>query len=150
MALAFDGLATLLIQGRRYEEARELAEAFRQANPRDFRGPYFLAAALEGEKEMGPDIESLIEDALRVNPNFAAAWSLLGKVMLRAGRAADAIAPLERAVALRPDLAAARLQLAGAYRKLGRDADAQREFQSIRELKENPQQPPRLVYRRGR
>lgn len=151
LALAFDALATLLIQGRRYDAARQLASEFRRVNPRDFRGPYFLAAGLEGEKQTGAEIEDLLQESLRLNPSFAATWALLGKVLLRSEKPAEAIVPFERAVRLRPDLAAARLQLAEAYRKVGRDADAQREFQAVRELKEKERQPPpSLRYRRGR
>ena len=149
LALAFDALATLLIQGRRYDEAKQLAAEFRIANRSDFRGPYFLAAALEGEKQVGADIEGLLQESLRLNGSFAAAWALLGKVLLRSEKTLDAVAPLERAVTLRPDLAAARLQLAEAYRKLGRAGDAQREFQAVRELKEKERQPAtKLQYRR--
>ena len=151
LALAFDALATLLIQGRRYDEAKQLAVEFRIANPSDFRGTYFLAAALEGEKQVGADIEGLLQESLRLNGSFAAAWALLGKVLLRSDKTVDAVAPLERAIALRPDLAAARLQMAEAYRKLGRASDAQREFEAVRELKEKERQPPpKLQYRRLR
>jgi predicted Zn-dependent protease len=151
LAIAFDALATILIHARRYDEARELAGTFRKTSPRDYRGPYFAAAALEGEKQTGADIEALLRDSLVLNPNFAAAWALLGKVILRSERVADAVAPLERAVALRPDLVPARMQLAEAYRKLGRESDAAREFQAVRELNDKERQPPpRLQYRRGR
>jgi tetratricopeptide (TPR) repeat protein len=149
MAVAFDALATLLVQGKQFAAARKLAVAFRSANAADYRGPYFLAAALEGEKQTGRDIEAALRESIGLNPNFAAAWALLGKVILRAGRTRDAVPALERAVALRPDLAGAHLQLARAYRRLGRDSDAEREFQAVRQATENERRPkPTLVYRR--
>jgi len=151
LGLAFDALATILIQGKRFAEAREVATAFRAANTGDYRGPYFWAAALEGEKQVGADIEAALRESIALNPNFAAAWALLGKVILRAGRTLDAVPALERAVALRPELASAHLQLGQAYRKLERDSDAEREFELVRQANEKERTPkPSLVYRRKR
>ncbi|MDX1981211.1 MAG: tetratricopeptide repeat protein [Bryobacteraceae bacterium] len=147
--LAFDELATVLLLQKRFEDVRGLADQYRAAHPADYRGFYFAAAAREKAGE--PAIESLISESIRLNPNFAAAQALLGKVRLESGRAAEAIAPLERALQLRPDYTPAALHLAQAYRRAGRRADADRALQLLRELKDKESRPaPALRYHRGK
>ena len=146
--LAFDAQATILIQLRRFDEAKELAARFIEANPRDYRGHYFLAAAKDGLLE--PDAADAVRRSLELKPDFAASHALLGKIRLREGSLKAAAESLERAVRYRPDLTQAHLHLAQAYQKLGRAADAAREFAIVRELKEKEAEPrPSLQYHRG-
>ena len=48
--LAFDALATVLLQRNKFEEAKTWAARFVAAIPEDYRGYYFLAAAKDGWK----------------------------------------------------------------------------------------------------
>lgn len=146
--LAFDALATLLIQRVRLEEARDLSVRFIQANPADYRGHYFLASARAGLQEDGA--REALRQSLARNPNFAAAHALLGKLQLAADEFPAAAASLEQATRLRPDLVQAHLHLAQTYRKLGREDDALREFAIVAGLKRKEAQPkPSLLYHRG-
>jgi tetratricopeptide (TPR) repeat protein len=149
-ALAFDALATILIQLARFGDARTLATEFLQHNPSDYRGHYFFAAAAEGEDAPAGHILAALNESTARNSNFAAAHALAGKVLLRQGKARESVLALERATALRPDLVSAHLHLARAYRLTGNDAAAAREFEIVRELNAKGQQPvPSLLYRRG-
>ncbi|HEU0119583.1 MAG TPA: tetratricopeptide repeat protein [Bryobacteraceae bacterium] len=146
--LAYDALATILIQRGRFADARTLADEFRMAAPKDHRGWYFLAAALDGLNETG--VETAVRRALELEPRFAAAHALYGKWLLRQEQWQHAATELEQAARLRPDLVQAHLHLAQAYQKLGRADDAAREFQTVRALKEQEKIPrQRLLYHRG-
>lgn len=146
--LAFDALATVLVQGAKFEETKALSARFIQANPRDYRGYYFLASAKEGLREEGAS--EAVAQSLARKGDFAAAHALLGKLQLAAGADADAAVSLEKAVRYRPDLVQAHLLLVRAYRKLGREEDAKREFAMVTELnKQEARQKPSLLYHRG-
>jgi protein O-GlcNAc transferase len=150
-ALAFDALATLLVQLSRFDEARVLADGFVKVNPNDYRGPYFLAAARDGQQLEDAETLQLLAESLRRNERFAAAHALKGKVLLRRKNLAEAAASLQRAIALRPDLVQAHLHLARTYKESGDEPAAAREFEVVRQLKAKEQQPtPTLLYHRGR
>jgi tetratricopeptide (TPR) repeat protein len=149
-ALAFDALATIYLHQLRHAELKTLAEQFLKHNQLDYRGYYFLAAALEGLEEEPEEIHQLLNTSLQHNERFAAAYALRGKLFLRQGAIDQAISALQRAVQLRPDLAQAHLQLAQAYRKAGDEASAQRHFAVVREIKQRELVPrPSLRYRRS-
>ncbi|MGI8990233.1 MAG: tetratricopeptide repeat protein [Bryobacteraceae bacterium] len=148
--LAFDALAAVYLQVSDFENLTAVSQQFLKANPSDYRGYYYLAAAKEGSKQEGGEAENLLRASLLLNPNFAASHALLGKILLAGGRAAEAAAALEEATRLRPDYAPAHLYLANAYRKLGRSADAKKEFDAVRLMKEKERTPaPALSYHRG-
>ena len=147
-AIAFDALATVYLQAKRFGDLQALADGFRARNPQDYRGSYFAAAAVDG---LQGDAGALLAEAVRLNPDFAAAHALAGKRSLAAGATTAAIASLERALALRPDYSPAALHLAQAYQKAGRAADAARAYERVREIKANEQTPPpSLRYHRGK
>jgi len=149
--IAFDSLLTILNFRGKFEEARDLSERFTRTAPRDWRGHYHLAAAKDGLREEGKTIVPLIQKAIDLKPDLAAAHALLGKVALREGRLADAIPALEQAIRLRPDLVQAHLQLAQTYQKLGRTVEADKGFAMVRALKEKEAQPrEKLSYGRGK
>lgn len=149
--LAFDTLATVYLHSKRYEELKTLAADFRTVQPNDYRGPYFAAAALEASRQIDASVEALLAESIRLNPRFAAAYALLGKVRLQAGQYPAAIEALEKAQSLRPDYGPAALHLAQAYKQAGRDADAARQFKRVRELKEKEKEGPLgLRYHRGK
>jgi len=146
--LAFDALATVLVQRGKFEQAKELSSRFVKVNPSDYRGYYFLAAAKNGLMEEGA--REALRQSLARKADFAASHALLGKIQMAEGELAAAAASLEKATRYRPDLVQAHLHLAQTYRKLGREEDALREFATVKELKEKEAQPkPGLLYHRG-
>jgi tetratricopeptide (TPR) repeat protein len=149
LAVAFDALASMYVQTSRYEDAERLSAQFVAADPEDYRGYYYLAAALEGMKREPARVLEWLRQSTDRNPRFAAAYALSGKVMMGQERIEESVAQLKRATELRPDYSPAHLYLGNAYRKLGRDAEAAREFQTVRELKEKEDQIPSLRYHRG-
>jgi len=147
--LAFDALATVFIQTKRYEDAVRASERFEEGNPGDFRGYYYLAAGQDGLKVQPEESEKLLGRAIQLKPDFAASYALLGKIRLENDRASEAVPALEEAIRLRPDYSPAHYHLATAYRKLGRKEDSAREFQIVSGLKEKERQPvPALLYHR--
>jgi tetratricopeptide (TPR) repeat protein len=146
--IAFDALSTVYVHRSKFAVARALAVQFIAVNPGDYRGHYYLAAALDGLEEKGaPDA---LRQSLARNPGFAAAHALLGKIRLREGDLAAAIQSLREAIRLRADLTQAHLQLAQALQRAGRDAEAAREFDIVRGLKIKEAEPrPSLLFHRG-
>lgn len=149
--LAFDALGAVYLNTKRFEDGLRAAQSYLRDNPNDFRGYYYLAAARDGLKMETAESERLLAQAIRLRPEFAASHALLGKILLDADRAAEAVPSLEKAIQLRPDYSPAHYHLATAYRKLGRAQDAERSFRVFSELKEKERQPARaLRYRRGK
>ena len=146
--LAFDALATTLMQRGRLAEATLLAQRFIKAAPQDYRGWYFAAAAKEAFDEPGFEVD--VRRSIALGPQFAASRALLGKWLLKHDRVTEAAFELEQAARWRPDLVQAHLQLAQAYRRLGRHSDAAREFNIVSDLKEKEKAPrQRLLFHRG-
>ncbi|MBI2685667.1 MAG: tetratricopeptide repeat protein [Acidobacteria bacterium] len=146
--VCFDGLATVYLHTKRFDEMERAAVEQRKVNPRDFRGPYFEAVARNAREEK--DVETLLGESIRLNEGFAAAHALLGRVLLQRGEVARAIASLETAVRLRPAYPPALLNLAQAYKRAGRDGDAARTYDLLREANEKERQgKPALIYHRG-
>ena len=140
----------MYIQQSRFADAHKLATEFLKQNASDYRGYYFLAAAREGELLPPEETRALLTKSIGRNPSFAAAHALMGKVLLREEKTAEAATYLKKAVALRPDLVQAHLHLARALRLLGDEAAAAREFETVRLLKAKEQEPvPSLLYHRG-
>jgi Flp pilus assembly protein TadD len=71
---------------------------------------------------------------LALEPDNAEANLLLGKILVKQNKAAEAIKPLEKAVGLDPEDPIKHLQLARAYRQIGRQPEADREFAEIKRL----------------
>lgn len=149
MAVAFDALASLYLEAGNYEQLAAAAQQYLQANAFDYRGYYYLAAAKEHEKEKSQTAEALLNKAIGLNPDFAASFALLGKLLLQDGRAEEAARELEHAIQLRPDYRPAHLYLGNTYKKLGREGDAAHEFQLVRELNEKQSTQPSLRYHGG-
>ena len=149
MGLAFDALASLYLQTSEYAKLSVLSQQYLQRSPSDYRGYYYLAAAKEREKDDNPGAEQLLRRSLELNPNFAASYALLGKLLTEDNRLDEAVRELERAIQLRPDYPPAHLYLGNAYRKLGRDTDSTSEFELLRRINEQQRSRPSLVYHRG-
>ncbi|MGZ8992555.1 MAG: CHAT domain-containing protein [Burkholderiaceae bacterium] len=68
-----------------------------------------------------------IADSSR-SPDIALAWLTYGRALRLSGRAADAIAPLERAISILADVSPASVEVARTYDELGRARDDARQF----------------------
>ena len=150
LGTAFDALGGALLELTRYEELCDAARQYISNNPNDYRGYYYLAAGAEKLDGQSSEIQSSLRHCLELNPDFAAAHTLMGKVLLEAGNTNAAIGELERATHLRPDYSAAHLYLSRAYASAGRKQDAQRENAELARLNEQQSRPvPHLLYHRG-
>jgi len=127
--------------GTAYLRAGRNGDAFREfeteltAMPGDFWTIYYLAYILEAEGKLDPAREKL-GLALKLEPRSLECNSLLGKILLKQGKPADAVSPLEIAVAQNPDDSNTRFQLARAYQQSGRRKEAAREYAEVQRLKD--------------
>lgn len=147
---AFDALASAYLNSAAYETLLSEASAYSRAHPEDFRGFYYEASA-RVELALGPAAsESLLRRSIQLNPNFAAAHALLGRVLVERNHAQAAVPELEEAIRLRPGYTPAHLYLANAWRKLGKIDLARQESQTVAHLNEEESRSvPHLLYHRG-
>lgn len=148
-AVAFDGLASTYIGALDYIKLAAASQQYMDTNASDYRGYYYLATARDHEEQDNAETEKLLRKALELNPNFAASYALLGKVLLQQNRAAESVATLERSIQLRADYPPAHFYLGNAYRKLGRAAEAAREYEVVRKLNDERDSTPSLRYHQG-
>ena len=83
--------------------------------------------------------------AVRLESQFTEALIGLGKSLVSARRAQEAVAPLESAVKLEPGNPNAHYQLSFAYRRLGREQEAQKELAAYKETHEKSVQTQRAI-----
>ena len=126
------GLAHLKLAHNQEALANFAEEAKR--NPRDYLTLYHLAFTQEATDQLDPALQST-NIALQIDPQSTEANALLSKILSRQGKNADALPPLERAVAKDPNDPVKRYMLARLYRQLGRTTDANREFAEVQRLK---------------
>lgn len=127
-------LGVAYLRAARRPEAVSSFEQELRRLPRDFWTLYYLAYLDEAEGRLDTAGERL-KTALKVEPQSAEANALLGKILLRQGQAAAAVAPLEIAVTQNPGDSNTRFLLARAYQQSGRSKDAAREFAEVQRLK---------------
>jgi tetratricopeptide (TPR) repeat protein len=118
----------------RSQEAIACFERELRQSTQDFSTLYYLAYSheLSGKLDLA---RGRIEEALNLEPQSPEANALLGKVLFKQGKAAEAVAPLESAVAKDPADSEKRYLLARVYQQLGRRQDAAREFAEVQRLK---------------
>jgi tetratricopeptide (TPR) repeat protein len=114
--------------------AEEELARFARENPADASANYFYAVSV-WKQERAPDnpenahqVESLLERAVSLNPQYAPAYLELGKVRAARGDFAAAIQVLTKAVELDGNSADAHYQLGLAYKRNGEQAKAEQEF----------------------
>lgn len=147
---AFDALASAWLNSASYETLLKEAAEYSRAHPEDFRGFYYEASARVELALDAASAEALLRRSIQLNPNFAAAHALLGRVLVERNRTEAAIPELQEAIRLRPGYAPAHLYLANAWRKLGKADLAREESETIAKLNEEESRPvPHLLYHRG-
>lgn len=122
-------------------------ERFANLHPDNAWANYYYATVLwKGWK--GPEdvataakVGSLLENAIRLDPHFGAAFLQLGIVFSEENDVARAIASFQSAIESDPGMEEAHYRLGQAYRKAGETAKAQKEIQMYQQLaKESAQQ----------
>ncbi len=126
------GLAYLKLG--RNQEAITCFEKELSRTPRDFSTLYFLAYLHEADGNLIAALARL-DAGLKLEPQSAEGNSLLGKILIKQGKSAEALIPLQKAVAQDPHDPDKRYMLARVYQQLGRGEDAAREFAEVQRLK---------------
>jgi tetratricopeptide (TPR) repeat protein len=142
----FEPALSLLCQNFRqsseWPRLQETADRLIAVNPSFHEGHYYKALALihchpqtpsEGFLETA---RALLEQAVRLNPDFEDSRIALGKLLIDLGDVPGAIQHLEHAAALSPQRAEVYFHLAGAYRKNGQPKKqevALKQFQALKD-----------------
>ena len=95
---------------------------------------YYLALVLEADGN-AEAAEQRVRESLKLDPPNPEANALLGKILVKQNKPAEALKPLETAVAKDSTDPEKRYLLARAYQQLGRREDAAREFAAVQKLK---------------
>jgi tetratricopeptide (TPR) repeat protein len=114
--------------------ARQAFEKARNRSEHDAAAHLYLAW-LDEQDERLPDAQRHAERAVALE-DVAESRGLLGRIVLKQGKSADAIDHLARAVAAAPQNASWRFLLAQAYQRTGNAKAAATEFAEARRLKE--------------
>jgi tetratricopeptide (TPR) repeat protein len=114
------------------ENARREFEAELKIDPRNAGAEYVLGE-LGLQQRRWDEAEYHFRRATQLDPNFGEAYLELGRALVTSGHAAQAVAPLERAVKLEPGNPEGHYLLATAYRRAGRAQDANRELTAYRQ-----------------
>jgi tetratricopeptide (TPR) repeat protein len=126
------GLAMLKVG--RNKEAINAFEKELSKHPSDFSSRYYLAYLHELDGDLDSALKG-VEAALKLEAQSPEANALLGKILIKRNKPAEAIGPLENAVRADPLDPGKRYLLARAYRQMGRQEDSSREFAEAERLK---------------
>jgi len=126
------------------DDARKEFEAELKVFPENAMAEYSLGELARQANQLPQAIDHFTR-AVNMNASLGDAFFGLGRSLLDSDRAADAVAPLERAVKLEPENPGAHLALATAYQRLGRKDDAAREFALQKSTAEKIQQTTNAV-----
>lgn len=139
-----------LAETRPSPEALEKLQRFVTLQPRSPEANYYYAVALwkqakgARDKSSQPQAESLLHEALALDPNFAAASLQLGIIHSDQGKYSEAVSNYRQAIGLDPKMEEAHYRLAQAYRQLGQSEQAKDELRLYQQLsRESEQQEER-------
>ena len=138
----------LLLAGPRgpttVDDARREFEGELTIDPSNAAAEYELGEMARQARQWDLAIEHFAR-AAQLEPEFTESFIGLGKSLVSAGRAQEAVAPLENAVKLEPQNPNAHYQLSFAYRRLGREQQAQAELAAYKETHEKSVQTQRAI-----
>ncbi|HTG60997.1 MAG TPA: tetratricopeptide repeat protein [Terriglobia bacterium] len=138
----------LLLAGPRgpttVDDARREFEEELTIDPSNAAAEYELGEMARQARQWDLAIEHFAR-AAQLEPEFTESFIGLGKSLVSAGRAQEAVAPLENAVKLEPQNPNAHYQLSFAYRRLGREQQAQAELAAYKETHEKSVQTQRAI-----
>lgn len=115
---------TMLLLGRRFEEARNRARRILQKDPTHLEGLILLGNALAGLGDL-PNATQIAERAIAADPNREGTRVNLGALQLAQGKHKEAEDAFVTAVRLNPKSVSAHLALANFYQAVGRLAEAE-------------------------
>jgi tetratricopeptide (TPR) repeat protein len=121
------------------DDARREFEAELKIDPSN-AGANFVLGELARQAENWQTAIEYFSKATKLDASFADAYLGLGRSLLGANKATEAVAPLEVAAKLQPNNPVVHFNLATAYRRAGRKADADREFIAHRQASEKVNQ----------
>jgi tetratricopeptide (TPR) repeat protein len=133
MAHYYSGL--IYIKMGKFDEAAREFEAELLVNPKDFQAKYHLGFVLLSGGQVDRGMK-LMREVIGLKPDFADARFELGKALLQQGDIKGAIESLEAGVKSGPDKPHILYQLGRAYLAAGREADAQKCFETYKQLKD--------------
>ena len=124
------------------DEVIRRLQRFVTLQPRNADANYYYAVALgtlrdrpqDHDKDGTAQRESLLNTALRLNPDYAAAHLQLGMLHADQGKDATALSDYRQAIQLDPQLEQAHFRLAQAYRRLGEADEAAEELRIYEKL----------------
>lgn len=128
------------------DAAVEKLRRFVTLQPANPEANYYYAVALWKRRKQSPDsarvsqIETLLNTAARLNPQYAEPHLQLGILHSDAGNDSAAIAEYERAIQLHPQMEEAHYRLARAYRQLGQADKSKEQLQLYQQLSQQSAQ----------
>jgi tetratricopeptide (TPR) repeat protein len=128
-------LAKCLVYLAEYTEAIPILKPYVLNHPKAFEPHYLLGLAYRG-LEQYPQAEEQLRTAAAIEPDHADLQFNLGLVMLRSGRAKEAVPHLQKAIQLDPAAEAPRLQLAIALKDLNQAQNSAKVYQDVRETEQ--------------
>jgi tetratricopeptide (TPR) repeat protein len=114
------------------DDAKREFEEEIEIDPGNAGAQYVLGELARQSQDWNSAIQHFSQ-AVKNDPDFADAMVELGRALVSADRAAEAVPPLERAVKLQPANPGAHYLLSTAYRRVGRDEDAKREMAAFQQ-----------------
>jgi tetratricopeptide (TPR) repeat protein len=127
---AFSGLVSVELADRRYAEARTLVESG-VAKHRDDTAYLLLAARTYEAASDDARAESVLRDALRIDPHNVAASFQLAAALDRQKRLGEGLQVMKQFVDAHPASVEARTSLAQLLEKAGRVRDAQAQYEKV-------------------
>jgi tetratricopeptide (TPR) repeat protein len=118
----------------RNREAIAAFETEARRSPQDAATLYYLALVLEADGQADA-AEPRVRESLKLDAQNPEANALLGKILVKQNKPAEALKPLEAAIAQDASDPEKRYLLARVYQQLGRREDAAREFAAVQKLK---------------
>lgn len=128
-------LGQSLIRANRFPEAEKASRRAIEVDPSDASSKYQLAFTLIEQKVNLQEAAFLLEDAIRLRPDFADAHYQLGKLYMEKSEVQKAINHLETAALTDKTKEYIYYQLSIAYRRASRTADSEKALKIYRELK---------------
>lgn len=127
-------LAKCLVYLAEYTEAIPILKAYVLNHPKAFEPHYLLGLSYRGLQY--PQAEEQLRTAAVIEPDHSDLQFNLGLVMLRSGRAKEAVPHLQKAIQLDPAAEAPRLQLAIALKDLNQTQNSAKVYQDVRETEQ--------------
>ena len=128
-------LGILKMQNGQMSEAGKEFQAELQAHPEDVKARYDLAFVFLKQQKIAEAIP-LLRQVIQEDPEYAEAHYSLGKALLEQRHVQEAIGELKKAVQLDPEKAYSHYQLGRAYLMVGQRKNAEQEFVTTRNLKD--------------